>query len=116
MHDGAKALLWSTAADRAKNEPARFRKAACRALRARWAALLSVAAQDALAATLMEEGVSLLDGVGGGPVSLAEVLSDFRGGAAVCESGAGEVAAEEVVLAEVVELAETAGEVQSAAA
>ena len=35
--------------------------------------LLSVAAQDALAATLIEEGTSLLDGMGGGALSLAQL-------------------------------------------
>ena len=60
-----------------------MRKTACRALRGRWSAILSVAAQDALAATLMEEGVSLLDGVGGGPVTLTDVLGDFSGDFAV---------------------------------
>ena len=44
IHDGAQALLWSAAADRVRNEPPQMRKAACRALRARWSTLLSVAA------------------------------------------------------------------------
>ena len=34
---------------------------------------------------MMEEGVSLLDGVGGGPVTLTEVLGDFAGDFDVAE-------------------------------
>ena len=67
---GAHGLLESAATARAQSEPRPLRKQAARMWRTRWLALLSVAAQDALAATLVTEGSGLLDAVSaGGPVS-----------------------------------------------
>ena len=62
LHKSARQLLWSAAAFRARSEPPRLRAATCRAFHARWVILLSVVTQGSLAATLVEEGVSLLDG------------------------------------------------------
>ena len=74
LHEEGEKLLWSAAAHRARSEPVRLRKAACRAFYARWCTLLSIAVQSALAATLVEEGVGLLDGVGGDAPPLAAVV------------------------------------------
>ena len=49
--------------------------------------MLSVVTQDTLAATLGEEGLSLLDSVGGVPPPLAAVLADFTLVAGVCDDG-----------------------------
>ena len=75
--DEVRELLWSAAADKAQTEPARLRSATCRALHSRWCALLSTAAQNALAATLVEDGTALLDSVGGKPPALAVLLGDL---------------------------------------
>ena len=87
LHEEGEKLLWSAAAHRAQSEPVRLRKAACRAFYARWCTLLSVAVQSALAATLVEEGVGLLDGVGGGAPPLAAVVCGEVGDFDFCEGG-----------------------------
>ena len=56
----ARDLLRSAAAARAQAEPAPLRRQAARAWEARWTALLSVAGQSALAATLVQEGGALI--------------------------------------------------------
>ena len=56
---------------RARSEPQVLRRAAARAWRSRWVTMLSVACQDALAATLVDDGVQLLDSVStGSPLSV----------------------------------------------
>ena len=58
-------MLREAAADRAAGESAILRKQVRRRLRARWTAMLSIAVQGALAATLVQEGESLLDAADG---------------------------------------------------
>ena len=54
-------LLTVLSAHRASFEPQALRAAAARAWRARWVTMVSTVCQDALAATLVDDGVSLLD-------------------------------------------------------
>ena len=54
-------LLRAAAAGRAQHEPAPLRRQAARAWEARWTTLLAVAAQNALCATLVQEGSKILD-------------------------------------------------------
>jgi hypothetical protein len=72
--DTCSALLRALAAKKAEDAPPLLRGAARQAWVARWYALLSVAQQTALAATLAEDVPSTLDGVVGEPPPLAEVL------------------------------------------
>ena len=62
-----------------------LRAVVCRAFHSRWTTLLSVATQDSLAASLVEEGVALLDGVGvaSHALSSAEALLDLAAAAAL---------------------------------
>ena len=73
-------LVETAAFFRARTEVPALRKAAARAWRARWLCMLSVCVQDALAATLVDEGLSLLDSHGGPPPNATEVWLDDRGG------------------------------------
>ena len=61
----ARDLLVSAAEARAQCEPAVLRRQAARSWRARWTAMLSVAVQSAVATTLVQEGVALLDAPAG---------------------------------------------------
>ena len=54
-------LLEAAARSRAQQEPRVLRRQAARAWLARWQTMLAVAAQDALAATLINEGTRVLD-------------------------------------------------------
>ena len=54
-------LLSILASHKAVSEPPALRAAAARAWRARWVTMVSVVCQDSLAATLIDDGVSLLD-------------------------------------------------------
>ena len=58
----ARELLEVAAACRARGEPRALQPAAARRWCERWLTMLSVSAQDALAATLVDDGVALLDG------------------------------------------------------
>lgn len=61
-----------------------LRRAAARAWRNRWLTLLAVCAQDALAATLVDEGSSLLDAADSVPPLAVDVwLDDGYAGAAL---------------------------------
>ena len=60
-------LLDAAAKHEARLEPRVLRRYAERAWRERWVAMLAVAGQDAVAATLVQEGVALLDGIDGAP-------------------------------------------------
>ena len=61
----ARELVRDAAAARAREEPAPLRRAVFRALRARWFTMLSVAAQDVVAASITNEGVTLLEAADG---------------------------------------------------
>lgn len=61
----AKTLIADAARARARSEPRVLERAAARGWMTRWITMLAVAAQDALAATLVNEGVGQLDGVDG---------------------------------------------------
>ena len=76
MHRDIKALLFSAAYDRALSEPVILRSAAQHSLYSRWITMLSVATQDALASTLISEGLALLDCVPGAGPTAADLLLD----------------------------------------
>ena len=69
-------VLAAAAALRAKDEPRPLRRQAARAWRARWCAMLSVAIQDALAATLVSEGSRCLDAPAGSAPPSTDVWLD----------------------------------------
>ena len=79
LHDSARELLRVAAGDRAVGEPRYVRGAVRRAYLTRWTTLLSVATQDALAATLVEDGAALLDTAQERVRSSEEVLLDGVG-------------------------------------
>ena len=64
------------ASAKARAAPAHLRQAARSAWQSRWWALLSVAVQDSLAATLVEDALPTLDGHDGAEPELTEVLLD----------------------------------------
>ena len=66
-------LLRIAAAAKARAEPAPLRPAAARRWLGRWQAMLAVAAQRALAASLVDDGTALLDGVDGPAPPSAEL-------------------------------------------
>ena len=61
---------------RARSELPRLRASATIAWRHRWWTLLSVATQDSLAATLVDDRIALLDAVDGAPPTVATILED----------------------------------------
>jgi hypothetical protein len=61
MNGEARALLKTLAAQRAESEPLAMRSAIARSFRRRWLTMASVVVQDSLAATLLDDGVGLLD-------------------------------------------------------
>ena len=61
MSAESRELLRSAAAARAQTEPGPLRKQAARSWEARWIAMLSVSAQNAIATTLVQEGIQTLD-------------------------------------------------------
>ena len=69
-------LVQDLARARARDAPSYLQKAARLAYESRWWALLSCAQQSALAATLVDDGVALLDGTDGPPAECADVLVD----------------------------------------
>ena len=69
-------LLRGLAAARAREAPFPLRRATAGAWRARWLARLSVAQQDALAATLVDDGVVALDAPGAAGPSDVDVWVD----------------------------------------
>ncbi len=72
-------LLGELAAHKAASEPQALRAAAARAWRARWITMVSFVCQDALAATLVDDGVALLDTPAlVGPLSVDVWLDDAR--------------------------------------
>ena len=72
-------LLDAAAAVRASTEPRPLRRQAARAWRSRWCTMLAVAAQDALAATLVSEGARCLDAAAGEAPPGTEVWLDGSG-------------------------------------
>lgn len=73
-------LVEAAACARARTSPALLRPAAARAWRYRWLTMLSVVTQDALAATLVNEGGALLDAADAEAPLLVEVVLDgFNG-------------------------------------
>ena len=70
-------LLEVAAAHKALKHPAAFRGLAARTWRARWLTILSVAVQDSVAASLVGEGLSLLEAPSGPPPEDTEVLMDL---------------------------------------
>ena len=72
------------AAARARASPKFLQLSARLAFERRWWALLSCAQQDALAATLVDDAVPLLDGHDGEPVSAAEVVLGEAFGFSAC--------------------------------
>jgi len=67
------------AAARARSAPTHLRRAAQLAWEARWWAMLSVAAQNTLAATILDDAVATLVGFDGNEPTLADVLLDGGG-------------------------------------
>ena len=67
-------LLRDLAYARSRDAPARLRHSAASGWQRRWWAMLAVTSQDALAATLVDDGVILLDGHEGSMPCLAEVV------------------------------------------
>ena len=63
---------------KARSAPVLLRKSASRAYQARWTAMLSVAAQNALAASILEEPLLGHEGRDGDVPALGEVLADSR--------------------------------------
>ena len=80
-------LLEDVAAVRARAEPAVLQSAAARAWRNRWTTLLSVCVQDALAATLVDDGSNWLETDGPAPLGV-EVWLSARGEPATTSSTA----------------------------
>ena len=76
LNSEALTLLDSAADSRAQTEPRVLRRQAARTWRSRWLGMLSIAAQDALAATLVCEGTSLLDAATGGAPACTDVWLD----------------------------------------
>ena len=60
-----KQLVRAAAVLRSRDEPALLRSAVFRALHSRWLTMLSVAVQEAVTATIVDEGVALLDAADG---------------------------------------------------
>ena len=73
MNLAARRLLRAAAAARARAEPLPLRPAAARRWLGRWQAMLAVAAQRALAASITDDGSALLDGYDGAPPPSAEL-------------------------------------------
>ncbi len=72
-------LLVTLSAHTASSEPQALRAAAARAWRARWVTMISTVCQDALAATLVDDGTLLLDAPGSPePLSVDIWLDDAR--------------------------------------
>ena len=69
-------LLDAAAAGKAAEEPPVLRRQAARAWRARWVTMLSVAIQDATAATLVAEGARFLDAAEGATPTAVDVWLD----------------------------------------
>ena len=67
-------LLRGLAHARARDDPGRLKFAAARGWEKRWWALISIAAQDALAATLVDDTEVLLDGHDGVKPVLGDVI------------------------------------------
>ena len=69
-------LVRALAVAKARQVPTRVRVAAQLGMERRWWSMLSVAVQDALACTLVADGVDVLDGVGGEPPTLCALLCE----------------------------------------
>jgi len=76
LNPEANELLAAAAAHQAQSEAAPLRGAVRQASRARWSMLHSAALQDALAATLTNDGTCLLTGVDGPPPSAIDLWLD----------------------------------------
>ena len=64
-------LLVDLSTYRARSEPNVLRSSIARMWRSRWSIMFSVACQDVLAATLVDDGIDVLDAVGtGSPLSV----------------------------------------------
>ena len=68
------ALLRDLANARARDAPARVKRAAAVGWLRRWWAMVSVSAQDSLAATLVDDGMLLLDGQDGAMPCLGDIV------------------------------------------
>ena len=69
-------LLEELASHRSRHAPPQLRRSTARAWEARWWAMLSVAVQNALAATLVDDAPHLLHGWAGDGPPLGELLRD----------------------------------------
>ena len=69
-------LARALAVAKARQVPTRVRVAAQLGMELRWWSMLSVAVQDALACTLVADGVDVLDGVDGEPPTLGALLCE----------------------------------------
>ena len=76
LNSSGSKLLLASAEARARTEPRVLRRAAARGWRSRWTAMPSVCVQDVLAATLVDEGTSLLDAADGQTPGSVDVWLD----------------------------------------
>ena len=72
------ALLEQAAAAKARQAPVPLQRSMARVWKTRWTAMLSVATQTALAATLVNDGAKLLDAADGAAPPCAEAWLDGR--------------------------------------
>ena len=80
MSDDSRDLLRQLASARARSAPLLVRAAAKNAWLRRWTGMLGVAVQDALAATLVDDAVALLDGCDGEAPPDVDAWVDDGGG------------------------------------
>ena len=86
MSKTAVALAEAAAGAKVRSDPPVLQRTAARAWRSRWLTMLSVAVQDALAATLVDEGLTMLDADDSKPPLSVEVWLDGRSAAAVSKA------------------------------
>ena len=79
INRAAVSLLDKAADAKARSAPRPLQRAAARAWKRRWLTMVSVAAQDALAATLVDEGLGQLDWKDGPEPLAVEVWMDGGG-------------------------------------
>ena len=79
MNSAGVQLLKVAAAHRAEKEPAALRSQAARNWESRWLCFLAVATQDAIAATLVDDGSRFLDGHASPDLLSIDVWLDGRG-------------------------------------
>ena len=76
MNAAARGLLETAAHARARDEPAPLRRAAAHRWYCRWVVMLGVAVQDAVAATLVDDGRALVDAADGFAPSAVDLWLD----------------------------------------